>query len=228
MKKEQLYEVLGDIDENYIANARKIQKKKSIVTRSAFLKWGGMAACLCLMIVAVFVANPFRGPEKVEGPYSYTVAYVGLSDGQNIIYDGATNKDLLQREPGKHLPVFRIDALEDLEQFKSKYETILDMNQSIDGSLSFEESLKKAQWDREIFYEDHSMLIIYVSANSDSLRFYIEKIMEDENALTLYVGQKDYPEICTDGMAGWVLFVGVEKEELQKYTSIDALYYAIN
>ena len=51
MKKEQLYEVLGDINENYINDAHKTAKKKS---RTVWTKWAAMAACLCLVVVGAF------------------------------------------------------------------------------------------------------------------------------------------------------------------------------
>jgi len=50
MKKEQLYEVLGDINENYINDAHKTAKKKS---RPVWVKWGAIAACLCLIVATV-------------------------------------------------------------------------------------------------------------------------------------------------------------------------------
>lgn len=50
MKKEQLYEAIGDINENYINDAHKTEKKKS---RPVWLKWGAIAACLCLVAVGV-------------------------------------------------------------------------------------------------------------------------------------------------------------------------------
>ncbi len=48
MKKEQLYEVVGDIDESYVAEARTAVKKKRSF---AWLEWVPVAACLCLFIV---------------------------------------------------------------------------------------------------------------------------------------------------------------------------------
>ena len=57
MKKEQLYEVLGDINENYINDAHLTTKKKS---RPAWIKWGAMAACFCLMLVGGILFNSLR------------------------------------------------------------------------------------------------------------------------------------------------------------------------
>jgi len=47
VKKEQLYEVLGDINEDYISDAHKTVNKKP---HTFWRKWGAMAACLCLVI----------------------------------------------------------------------------------------------------------------------------------------------------------------------------------
>ena len=46
MTNEKLYEVLGDINEKYVSEARAYQKAKKPV----WAKWGVIAACLCLMI----------------------------------------------------------------------------------------------------------------------------------------------------------------------------------
>ncbi len=226
MKKEQLYEAIGDINEDYIRDAHSSPKKKYKANRP-LLKWGSLAACLCLLATAILVIPrlklvPDLGPQDVEGPYSYTVAYVGWSDSQ-AIYDSALNKTVLQSEPGKHLPIFKIDTLADLEQFKAKYKSVFAMDQEFDNTRSFEAVLKQAQWDREIFYEKHSMLIIYIPANSNSLRFQIEESTASGNALCFTVGQKDNAEAINGDKAGWILFIGAEKEALQQYTSFDAV-----
>ena len=57
MKKEKLYEVLGEIDDNYINDAHLTTKKKS---RPVWIKWGAMAACLCLVLVGGILINTLR------------------------------------------------------------------------------------------------------------------------------------------------------------------------
>ena len=220
MKKEKLYEAIGDINESYINDAHKTVKKK---TNPIWLKWGAMAACFCLMLTAVFLFNStVKGPEDVEVPYAIAVAYVGWSDSQTIC-DGALNKELLKNEPNEHLPIFRMDTLEDLEQFKAQYENVFAMDQGFDNIRSFEAVLKQSQFDRELFYEDNSMLLIYIPANSGSLRFFVDEIITNDNSLCFSVGQKDNQEVVTDDMAGWMLLVKATKEELGKYTSFDAV-----
>ena len=51
MTNEKLYEVLGDINEKYVNEAREYRKAKKPV----WVKWGAMAACLCLVVVGALV-----------------------------------------------------------------------------------------------------------------------------------------------------------------------------
>ena len=54
MKKEKLYETIGDINENYVNEAHMTAKK----SRPGWLKWGAMAACLALVVMVATVAMP--------------------------------------------------------------------------------------------------------------------------------------------------------------------------
>ena len=55
MKKEEFCEVLGDINENYVKETRAVHKAK----KPGWMKWGAMAACLCLLVAGgvVFTSN---------------------------------------------------------------------------------------------------------------------------------------------------------------------------
>ena len=52
MTKEQLYESMGDISEKHITAAENGMKAGK---KSVWVKWGAAAACLCLVIIGVFV-----------------------------------------------------------------------------------------------------------------------------------------------------------------------------
>lgn len=54
MKKEELFNIIGEVDEQKVAAAGMAMntKKKS---RPVWVKWGAMAACLCLVVVGAFV-----------------------------------------------------------------------------------------------------------------------------------------------------------------------------
>lgn len=49
MTNEKLYEVLGGIDEKHVKEAREYRKAKKPI----WIKWGAMAACLCLVVAVV-------------------------------------------------------------------------------------------------------------------------------------------------------------------------------
>ena len=226
MKKEQLYEALGEIDETYINNAK--SSKKGIVmwfTKSPWLKFGSLAACFCLMVLAVvFVLNNDMtlGPELVVSHnYANTISYVGWTDNSTL-YKGALNYELLQNEPNEHLPILKIDTMEELENFKKTYKDILLFDQGYDTVKSFSEAMDKAQFDRESFYEEHSLLIIYIPANSGSFRYAIHEVKTENASLCIEVKQANDPEVITEDMAGWLLLVCVEDVEISKYTSLDA------
>ena len=52
MKKEELFNIIGEVDEQKVASAGMAMSKKK--SRPAWVKWGAMAACLCLVVVGAF------------------------------------------------------------------------------------------------------------------------------------------------------------------------------
>ncbi|MBR6782561.1 MAG: hypothetical protein IKM33_05120 [Clostridia bacterium] len=228
MKNETLYEALGDIKESYIRDAHAVQKKKPTARffNAVALKWGAMAAGLCLVVTAVVfvLSNNIAWGPTCDGEQNYgnTISYVGWSEDPTL-YDSALNRDLLQNEPGEHLPIFKIDTLEELEQFKATFENIVALDQGYDTALSFNAAMSKAQWDRDIFYEKNSLLIIYIPASSGSFRYAVQEIKTTDTSICIHVKQANDPEVITEDMAGWFLLVEVEDEEIPKYTSLDAV-----
>lgn len=56
MTNYELYEILGDIDERRVKEAREYRKPKKTI----WLKWGPLAACLCLVAVVTFATMKSR------------------------------------------------------------------------------------------------------------------------------------------------------------------------
>lgn len=83
MRKEDFAEVLGDINENYIKEAETIKKTR----KPAWIKWGAMAACLCLVIGSIMVS---QNQNLVEAPGGGPDAGGNFSDGvDSLIYSVA-------------------------------------------------------------------------------------------------------------------------------------------
>ncbi len=76
MKKIDFCDVMGGIDEEYIKAAHAPKAKKKPV----WLKWGAMAACLCLLVAVFPVMNYFMQPEHkgTELGESETFVYNGM------------------------------------------------------------------------------------------------------------------------------------------------------
>lgn len=69
MKKEEFCEVLGDMNENYVKEARAVRKAR----KPGWMKWGAMAACLCLLVAGGVLFTRNRGnaapdPDPVQIP----------------------------------------------------------------------------------------------------------------------------------------------------------------
>ncbi len=71
MRKEELFNLIGEADEQKVAAAMVMNKKK---LRPAWTKWGAMAACLCLAVLAavLFRSNPASDLPLVVSQYEAT------------------------------------------------------------------------------------------------------------------------------------------------------------
>lgn len=93
MKKEQLYEALGEINENYINDANQTVKKK---TRAVWVKWVAMAACLCLVVSGAFVLPRLQRDSVEPNPQLSTNPNIGTEQPNNDeITTQPNNKNVL-------------------------------------------------------------------------------------------------------------------------------------
>ena len=222
MKISRITNAVGCIDDDLISGAAcEVATKKT-----TWFKWGTMAACLCLAVVAVFVVlklRPAIGPKDEEQQFGNTVSYAGWTDDQ-AIFDGALNQEAFYDEENTHFPVFKMDTLEEFEQFKSQYGDIFTMDQGFNDGLSFDAAVAKAQWDREAFYEKHSLLVIYIPANSGSFRYHVNSVdVADGSVCVKITRTNDSDGAVTEDMAGWFVLMELDDEEACNYTSFDAV-----
>ena len=223
MKTPRIVNATGFIDESLIEGAMQQKSTK----KNVWIRWtAAAAACICFVMVAAFVLPemlPSIGPEQViDEQFSNAIAYVGWTEDERI-YTGAVNKQLLQSGDGEHLPVFLIDTPEDLAAFKSQYQDVFAMDQGHNDIRSLEQALAQTQWDRAAFYEEHTLMLVYIPANSSTYRYGIQRVDTEDGSLTVRIEVKNTPDIVTDDMAGWMLMVLVDDEEIAKYTQIDAI-----
>lgn len=84
MKKEEFFNIIGEVDEHKVATAGMAMNAKK--SRLVWLKWGAVAACLCLVVgLAIPVLNP-KGDPGQEAPLrplnviEYNGAYYEIID----------------------------------------------------------------------------------------------------------------------------------------------------
>ena len=89
MTNEKLYEAIGDISDNKIKEAKQVRKTKQPI----WLKWGAMAACLCLVVSLAIPALTRKGDIWQKGPSKPydVVQYNGA------YYEVVKDKDILDK-----------------------------------------------------------------------------------------------------------------------------------
>lgn len=82
MTSEKLYEVLGYINEKHINEARTYHKAK----KPDWVKWGAMAACLCLIAAGAFTLSHFIGNDTPDTAPVVENAYGFTMEGSDVLY----------------------------------------------------------------------------------------------------------------------------------------------
>ena len=124
MNKEQLYEVLGDINETYVNDAHMTTKKKP---HPVWIKWAAMAACFCLLLTAV-IATPrlCEQPTNIDQP--------NTSNPQNISqyvpsYSSPELESLYKEDPYSMLLPNKIpETFAFASSYKTEYDPIANPN----------------------------------------------------------------------------------------------------
>jgi hypothetical protein len=86
MTGEKLYEILGDISEKHIGEAHMTAAKSK---KPAWVKWGAMAACLCLVAFGIILKSPKNFNDMIVEEAANTIltsTYVNI-DSYVAVYD---------------------------------------------------------------------------------------------------------------------------------------------
>ena len=119
----------------------------------------------------------------------------------------------------RHLPVYRLDTLNDLIGFRERYQDALTPNHGWNEVPSFNEIASSYD---DSFFDDHALILAYVEASSGSFRYAIQNVSWDGSALCLDVIQTNHPEAYTDDMAGWFVIAEVSDSDIADVTEYDA------
>ena len=146
------------------------------------------------------------------------VAYANWTDDEKI-YNSALNADKILADSVHHYPIYKFDTLEDLEQFKRSFGDVLTMDHGYNEIPSFHEV--SAKYDKT-FFEENTLLLVYVGTNSGSLRFGVDRVSYEEPSLVVQIEQTNNPEVVTEDMAGWFVMASIHNSMLENCTEFDA------
>lgn len=117
MKKEEFFDIIGEVDEQKVADANKDFSKSKKLQKN-LLKWGALAACICIVTVSIIGISTKKQPLIVE-----------LSNGDEVIF--STNTELY---------TYSLDiAIADSRDLSESEANAIFGNTDIEAYISFEE-----------------------------------------------------------------------------------------
>lgn len=166
------------------------------------------------------VSEPAIGGVDSTNVHSFesTVSYANWAEASEIYFE-SLNKDKMAISSVLHLPIYRFDTLNDLEQFKRTFGDTFTMDGSWDEVPSFNNATAKYD---SAFFEDNSLMLIYVSANNSTHRFKVHSIGYDEKSFCVHIAETTNAEEVDTAMAGWFVTVAVSDELIMNCTEFDA------
>lgn len=168
--------------------------------------------CKIYNIEIVEEHNTFRSA------FDAKTSFANWSDDENIV-QFAENKDFILSSNGRYLPIYKLDKLEDLNWFKETFKDVFSMASRYDEIPSFNEITSTYD---STFFNKNTLLLVYVTANSGSDRFALDKIVGGGSTLCIDVKQLDTPDAGTCDMAGWFITVAVPDDVINQYTNFNA------
>lgn len=162
------------------------------------------------------VASGYGDSLRPIDGWETTVSYANWSDDFTLL---GLNADKMYISSVQHLPIYKLDTKQDLERFKLSLGDVLSVDQGYDEIPSFNDVTAKYD---EAFFDNNTLLVVYVPANSGSLRFGVGNVYCDEESVYVRVKQLNNPEVVTDDMAGWFLTVAIQDSTIRNCKSFDA------
>ena len=155
-----------------------------------------------------------------EDAFPIHVAYAGWAENDEI-YTRALNTQKMTQSSQKHLPIYRLDTLADVEAFRSTFENYLAFEYGFDEVKSFNDTVE--MFADETYLEAYSLMVVYVQANSGTYRYGVESIFCDGESFTVSVEELKHPTEVTTDLAGWYIIVVVPDSMIANCTEFDAI-----
>lgn len=151
--------------------------------------------------------------------FESTLSYVGWT-GARRLYFAALNSNKLTLSSVKHLPVYKFDTLNDLEQFRRSFSGILKMDCGADEIPSFNSSVSKYNSN---FFKENSLILVYIAVNNSTHRFKPQSVNCNGDSICINIEETTKAETVDWAMSGWFVTVSVPKKTIEKCTEFDAV-----
>ena len=121
----------------------------------------------------------------------------------------------------RQLPMYRIDDIHDVEDFKTQFAGCFSFDSN--GDESFVGIMSGYG---EEFFKNNSIVIVYVTSGSGSNRFGVASVSSIGGMFSVEIANIYSPEIGTCDMAGWFMIIEVADEDLNSCTEFKATMQA--
>ena len=148
-----------------------------------------------------------------------TVSFAGWHEGGFL---GGLNADKMAEGKTKHFPIYKLDTLSDVAQFRENSTFVF--NHSHNGFPSFNDTVAKYDED---FFATHSLLVIYLPAESGTYRYGVQSVVCEGGTLLVTVEQTNSPEAVTLDLTGWFITLAAPKSMLADCNTFDAVFGGI-
>ena len=142
MKKENISDALNNIDFDMIEDVYESTKAKKKKLKSSWIKWGAIAACLCLLVMGGIFGNLFRSPNAPDVPENNIISFFTITahaaNGETKVLN-VSDSFVSSGEPkynmfGHNIPLFSFDVEpSDLKSNEAVYQRF-DISISYNGS----------------------------------------------------------------------------------------------
>lgn len=150
--------------------------------------------------------------------YKHSLSYAGWTS-ESSIFTSCLNYDKMSLNGEIHCPIFKLDTKKQFDDFKTKYNDVLSMESRFDDVPSFMDATANCDED---FFKDKTLFVVYVTANSGSYRYEVESIYCDCNSFDVHIKQANNPQAVTMDMAGWLVTVVVQDDDIKNCIYFDA------
>lgn len=151
--------------------------------------------------------------------FDASVSWANWSDDPKI-RELALNKDMFELSSARHIPIYKCNTLEELNEFKTTFSGTFTMDGTWDEVPSFEEVT--ADYTEDFFIEN-TLLLVYAEANSCTPRFGVDSVSKENGTLSVHVKYTYTPEEGDSAMAGWLFTIPVNNDQIQDCTNFDAI-----